>query len=503
MFEFSTYSVLLVTQEGKIVLANRRATDLLGYSGEELAGMSVEQFMPESARSNHAELRRAYLNKPNLRLMGVRPDGFHARRKDGSIINVDIALGPIEADDGEQLTIVEMRDITARIEARMKSKALEAQLRQSQKMDAVGRLSGGIAHDFNNLLQVVSINAEMAKDNLPQGSPAGRHIERIAKAADRAGDLTQRLLAFSRRQPLAPKAADLRKLAAGLVPMLERTLPETIAIEVVAKESSPTVFVDPGELESALLNLAVNARDAMPDGGRLTIETGTMTFNGGARADDVPPGTYGMISVADTGCGMTADVRDRVFEPFFTTKEVGKGTGLGLSIVYGFVQQSGGHVGIESEPGHGTKVTILLPITTHTATELPASALYLEPPRGNETVLVVEDDEMVRVHAVESIKSLGYRVVEAKDGHEALHFLANNSGIDVLFTDVVMPGGMNGKQLAEKAKAIKPSLRIVFTSGYADSILDLENLDVALLSKPYKRDQLAWVLRATLDGKRA
>lgn len=501
LFEFSPDAVLLVTQEGKIVLANRRASELLGYSGEELVGMSVEQFMPESIRSNHAELRRRYLAAPNLRLMGARPDGFHARRKDGSIINVDIALGPIMADDGEQLTIVEMRDITARIEAKMKSKALEAQLRQSQKMDAVGRLSGGIAHDFNNLLQVVSINAEMAKDNLPQGSPAGRHIERIAKAADRASELTQRLLAFSRRQPLAPKAVDLRKLAAGMVPMLERILPETIAIEVVTKELSPVVFVDPGELESALLNLAVNARDAMPDGGRLTIETGTRVFIGGARADDVPAGTYGMVAVSDTGCGMTAEVRDRVFEPFFTTKEVGKGTGLGLSIVYGFVQQSGGQVEIDSEAGNGTRVTILLPSTTDTATELSASLPHIELPRGNETVLVVEDDEMVRVHAVESIQSLGYRVVEAKDGYEALYFLVNDPEIDLLFTDVVMPGGMNGKQLAERAREIRRSLRIVFTSGYADSVLDLENLDVALLSKPYKRDQLAWMLRRALDGK--
>ena len=499
LFEFSPDAVLLATEEGRVVLANRRATDLLGYSGEEIVGMTVEQFMPESVRSSHAELRRGYLAAPSLRLMGRRPDGFHAQRKDGSIINVDIALGPIEADDGERLTIVELRDITAQIEATAKSKALEAQLRQSQKMDAVGRLSGGIAHDFNNLLQVVSINAEMAKDYLPEDDRAIRHIGRIAKAADRAADLTQRLLAFSRGQSLMPKAVDLGKLTAEIVPMLERTLSESISIEVVEKGLPPTVFVDPGELESTFLNLAVNARDAMPDGGQLTIEIGTVVIDADAGNGDIQPGTYGRVVVSDTGCGMAAEVRDRVYEPFFTTKEVGKGTGLGLSIVYGFVQQSGGRVDIDSRPGCGTKVTLLLPVATTPAEDIPVSCPPDRLQRGKETVLVVEDDEMVRAHAVESVKSLGYRVIEARDGYEALYFLAINPDVELLFTDVVMPGGLNGKVLAESAKKIKPRLKVAFTSGYTDSILDLENLDAPLLPKPYKRDQLARTLRAALD----
>lgn len=467
---------------------------MLGRAVDEVTGtFYLSLFLPserDKAQRMHEEADRFGQVRFQSRMM----------RKDGTAIDMEIALGSMEAQRGERLTIVEIRDIAPRLEAERKRRVREAQLRQSQKMEAVGRLSGGIAHNFNTLLQVISINAEMAESLLSPGVPAVRQIERIANAAARAGDLTRRLLTVSRRQPLVPKAIDLRKLVADLLPKLERTLPETITIEVIAKGSPPTVFVDPGALESILVNLTVNARDAMSDGGRLTIETETVAVEPNLGGGDVPPGAYCMIAVADTGCGMTAEVCDRVFEPFFTTKEVGKGIGLGLSIVYGFVQQSGGYVGIDSVQGRGTRVTIRLPIMEEAATELSALSPYADLPRGSETVLVVQDDEMVRVHAVESIKGLGYRVIEAKNGYDALYFLATNPGIDLLFTDAVMPGGVNGKQLAERAKKIKPSLGLVFTSGCAGSIGDLTKRDVVFLPNLCKRDQLAWALRAALTN---
>jgi signal transduction histidine kinase len=389
----------------------------------------------------------------------------------------------------------------------------EAQLRQSQKMEAVGRLTGGIAHDFNNLLTVILGNLTAARRRL--GDTAD---ERLARALDgareggrRAAELTQRLLAFSRQQPLAPAAVDANRLIAGMADMLRRTLGEDVQIETVAAGGLWRALADPHELENAILNLAVNARDAMPGGGKLTIESGNVYLDE-AYADtreEVRAGQYVMISVSDTGSGMPPDVVAKVFEPFFTTKPAGKGTGLGLSQVYGFAKQSGGHVAIYSEPDLGTTVKLYLPRLKDGAlpAAVPERALgTLEPvgPMGcGETILVVEDDDMVREFATVSLEEAGYRVLAAADGPAALALLDAHPEIALLFTDVVLPGTMNGRALANEVAARRPELKAVFTTGYTrNAIIHHGRLDegVAFVGKPYTASALALKLRQVLDG---
>lgn len=375
----------------------------------------------------------------------------------------------------------------------------------SRNVEAVQRLAGGVAHHFNTLLQVISINAEMARDQMLDGSPSRRNLDRIAKAAERAGDLTRRLLAFSCRQPLMPKAIDLHEFVMALTPMIERILTEAIAFEVVAIGKSTVVRVDPGELKSALLELVFNACDAMPEGGNVRIEIGSVTIPAeeSGRSCDIPPGVYGTVTLADNGVGMAANIRDRAFEPFFTTKEVGEGAGLGLSIVYGFIRQSAGYVDIESTPNQGTKVAIRLPAAP---ADSPAASSCIELPRGHESLAVVTAGVLTRVNSIESLQNLGYRVIEARDGYEVLDHLAVDSGIKLLLIDIAETGGLDGKQLIEKARSIRPGLKIVcaydHTSDSVDTVPALKNLDVEVLANPYSVDRLAWAIRVALDGIR-
>ena len=382
----------------------------------------------------------------------------------------------------------------------------EEALRQSQKMEAVGQLTGGVAHDFNNLLQVIIGNLETLQRNLPADSPRLQRAMRHAmNGAQRAAALTQRLLAFSRRQPLDPKPIDVNVLVNGLSDMVHRTLGETIAVETVLGAGCWWVEVDPNELEAAILNLAVNARDAMPEGGRLTLETVNAHIDEAYAAThaEVLAGQYVLISVTDTGAGMDPQTVAQAFEPFFTTKPVGKGTGLGLSQVYGFVKQSNGHVKIYSEPGQGTTVKLYLPRLAGEA--VPESELDepLNPEAGQEeTLLVVEDDEDVRAYSVESLRELGYRVLETRDGPSALRLLDQESRVDLLFTDVVLPNGMTGAQLAAQARTIRPSLKVLFTTGYArNAIIHHGRLDkgVHLIVKPFSFTDLAAKVRDVLD----
>jgi nitrogen-specific signal transduction histidine kinase/CheY-like chemotaxis protein len=350
------------------------------------------------------------------------------------------------------------RDVTDEKEQALAPARAEDQLRQAQKMEAVGHLTGGVAHDFNNPLQVVVGNLEILQRNLKADSARlKRAVENDMTGARRAAVLTQRLLAFSRRQPLAPRALDPNQLVRGMSDLLSRTLGETVRIETSLADDVYRVEVDPNQLENAILNLAVNARDAMLSGGSLTIETADAQLDC-AYAEtnaDVAPGPYAVIFISDTGSGMDRETLTRVFEPFFTTKEVGKGTGLGLSMVYGFVKQSGGHVNIYSEVDQGTTVRIYLPkLMGQTSEEIAADDLQ-EPPPGSrsETLLVVEDDDDVRVYSVEILRELGYRVVEAHDSASALRLLERQDGrVDLLFSDIVLPGGVNGEQLAERAR---------------------------------------------------
>ncbi|MET3973647.1 signal transduction histidine kinase/CheY-like chemotaxis protein [Bradyrhizobium sp. S3.9.1] len=382
----------------------------------------------------------------------------------------------------------------------------EEALRQSQKMEAVGQLTGGIAHDFNNLLQVIIGNLDTLQRNLGPESPRLQRAARHAmNGAQRAASLTQRLLAFSRRQALDPKPVDVNVLVNGLSEMIHRTLGETIAVETVLGAGLWRVEADPNELEAAILNLAVNARDAMPNGGRLTLETGNAHIDEAyvAAHSEVVAGQYVVISVSDAGVGMDPQTVAQAFEPFFTTKPVGKGTGLGLSQVYGFVKQSGGHVKIYSEVGQGTTVKIYLPRLAGEASHDAAPEEMLNPEAGQEeTVLVVEDDEEVRAYSVESLRELGYRVLEAHDGPAALRALDRQPRVDLLFTDVVLPGGMTGAQLAAQARAVRPSLKVLFTTGYArNSIIHHGRLDkgVQLIVKPFSFNELAAKVRDVLD----
>jgi CheY-like chemotaxis protein len=372
-------------------------------------------------------------------------------------------------------------------------------------MEAIGQLTGGIAHDFNNLLQVIMGNLEvLQRRDLVENDVAKRLVAAAARGAERAATLTQRLLAFARRQPLNPKPLDVNALVAGMSELLHRSLGEGIVIQTVLATGLWRVAVDANQLESALLNLAVNARDAMPSGGRLTIETENAHLDEAhASAQEAKAGDYVSIAVTDTGTGMSRDVLQKAFEPFFTTKDFGKGSGLGLSQAYGFMRQSGGHVKIDSEVGSGTTVRLYLPRIADEADAIPAvDAEAL--PRGSidRLILVVEDDPEVRAHAVTMLRELGYGVVEAMDGRSALGILEATPDIAMMFTDVGLPG-MNGRELADEARKRRPGLRVLFTTGYArDAIVHTGRLDagVELLTKPFTYAALSTKVHRMLSG---
>lgn len=387
--------------------------------------------------------------------------------------------------------------------------AAEAQLRQMQKMESIGQLTGGIAHDFNNMLAIVIGSLDMARRRLgDDGDPRViKGIDNATEGAQRAAQLTARLLAFSRQQPLDPQPTDVNKLVGGMSELLRRTIGEDVRVESVLAGGLWRASIDANQLENAIINLCVNARDAMPGGGKLTIETGNAHLDDAYAAthDEVTPGQYVMVSVTDSGTGMPPDVVARAFDPFFTTKGVGKGTGLGLSQVFGFVKQSRGHVKIYSEPGQGTIIKIYLP--RHYGPD--ATGSYVAPlsdslPRaqGEEIILLVEDEERVRHMSVDSLRELGYTVVQASDGEQALAMLTIQPRIDMLFTDIVMPG-INGRILADRAREARPGLKVLYTTGYTrNAIVHNGMLDpgVSFLAKPFTLDQLAVKVRQVLDG---
>ncbi|MFC3580947.1 hybrid sensor histidine kinase/response regulator [Sphingomonas hylomeconis] len=404
-----------------------------------------------------------------------------------------------------------LQELNDTLEARVRAEIAERRqaedaLRQAQKMEAVGQLTGGIAHDFNNLLTIIIGNIDTVTRRL--GSAVDprvrRSLDNAQKGAERAAALTQRLLAFSRLQPLDPKPTDVARLLGGMADLLTRSITEAIAIDVRTDPGLWTIEVDPNQLENAILNLAVNARDAMPRGGDLTIQARNLVIEPSASLPSyVAPGAYVAIVVIDTGIGMSPDTATKVFDPFFTTKDVGKGTGLGLSMVYGFVKQSGGHIEIQSDLGAGTTISIYLPRSMTVADQpAPDGSVAIDPGNRSETILVVEDDEDVRTYTVEILRELGYRVVEAPDGPTALRtIVAGEPAIDLLLTDVVMPE-MSGSELAEQARILQPSLRILYTSGYTrDAIVRDGRLEpgLDLLPKPFTYVSLAAKVRELLD----
>jgi signal transduction histidine kinase len=389
--------------------------------------------------------------------------------------------------------------------------AAQAQLRQVQKMESIGQLTGGIAHDFNNMLAIVIGSLDMARRRLGEdGDPrVVKGIDNATEGAQRAAQLTARLLAFSRQQPLDPHPTDLNKLVGGMSELLRRTIGEDMRVETVLAGGLWRAAIDPNQLENAILNLCVNARDAMPGGGRVTIETANAHLDDAycASHDEVSPGQYVMVSVTDTGTGMPPEVVERAFDPFFTTKGVGKGTGLGLSQVFGFIKQSTGHVKIYSEPSQGTIIKMYLPrhygedsIVGGYAAPAPES---LPRAQGEEIILLVEDEERVRHMSADSLRELGYTIVQASDGEQALAMLTIQPRIDMIFTDIVMPG-INGRVLADRARETRPDMKVLFTTGYTrNAIVHNGMLDpgVAFLAKPFTLDQLAMKVRQVLDGE--
>lgn len=412
------------------------------------------------------------------------------------------AKAAIEAGDA---LLAANRQLTEEAENRA---AAEAQVRQMQKMESIGQLTGGVAHDFNNMLAIVIGSLDMARRRLDSDPTKVREcVDNAMEGAERAAQLTARLLAFSRQQPLAPKAVDANKLVGGMSEMLRRTIGDDIRIETVLAGGLWPAFIDGAQLENAVLNLCVNGRDAMPDGGRLTIETANTHLDDAYSAAhaEVAPGQYVMVSVTDTGTGMPPEVVERAFDPFYTTKGVGKGTGLGLSQVFGFVKQSGGHVKIYSEPGVGTTVKLYLPRhfgEAHEIGAMDAGASALPRAMDDEIILVVEDEDRVRHMSVDALRELGYVVVQAADANQALTVLEIQPRIDLLFTDIVMPD-MNGRILSDRARAMRPDLKVLYTTGYTRNAIVHNGMldhDVAFLAKPFSIQQLAMKVREVLDA---
>jgi signal transduction histidine kinase len=403
-----------------------------------------------------------------------------------------------------QFTVDQMKALVEEKDRLLYEKsAADVQLRQSQKMEAVGQLTGGIAHDLNNILTVITGTIEILAEAVADRPELAAIARMIDEAAARGGDLTQRLLAFARKQPLQPREVDVNSLVIEAVNLLRPTLGEHVEVHMMLAGDASHALIDPSQLTNAILNLALNARDAMPDGGKLTIETSNIALddNYAGMHSDVTAGNYVMVAVTDSGHGIPAGILNNVFEPFFTTKDVDKGSGLGLSMVYGFVKQSNGHIKIYSEEGHGTTVRIYLPQVTGGVAEPVREVNDSGIEGGHETILVVEDDSLVRTFVVGQIRSLGYATLSAINAAEALLIIGSSQPIDLLFTDMIMPGAMNGRQLADAALRRRASLKILFTSGYSNEvIIHHGHLDagVLLLAKPYRKSDLARMLRAAL-----
>ena len=393
-----------------------------------------------------------------------------------------------------------LRSVANLLAVAMQRIRVEEQLAHAQRLESVGQLTGGIAHDFNNLLTVISGNLQILEDELADRPAAREIVGNALRAAGRGADLTHKLLVFARRQRLAPRASDPHKLLEELASMLRRTLGESVQLAIHVAAGVAPVFADPAQLESALVNLALNARDAMPRGGELTLTVEQRLVAGDEANAELKPGHYVVFGVRDTGLGMAKEVLARAFEPFFTTKEVGKGSGLGLSMVYGFAKQSGGHVQVRSKLGYGTGVELYLP--TAQAAETPREATpAISPPRGRETILVVEDEAAVREIAIAFLRSFGYTVLSAARAEPALEMLSAHDEIALLFSDVVLGAGMSGKELAVAARRLRPTLAVLLTSGYEPDAAGPDADEFALLPKPYRREELSGAVRAILDRR--
>jgi hypothetical protein len=501
--EFAPDGIVGVDPTGEIVLINQQAEALFGYRREELIGQMVEVLVPERFRTGHPGLRERYFQEPRTRPMGAGVE-LYAVRKDGSEFPVEISLSAIETEDGVLATAA-VRDISERAESE-RERALQEQLDQSRRLESVGQLAGGIAHDFNNILGVIMNYAEFVSDELPAGSSANDDVNEIRRAAERAAALTRQLLIFSRREVVQPEQLDLQEVVSQLENLMHRALGERIELQTRFGEGLASVEADPGQIEQVLVNLAVNARDAMPDGGRLVIEVDNVELDEEYTYmhPDTEAGAYVCLKVSDTGVGMDPETIQRAFEPFFTTKGKGEGTGLGLATVYGIVTGAGGRVDIYSEPAMGTTIKVHLPAGSAVPSKgAPAAS---ERPAGNgEVILVVEDEADVRRMAERILTKGGYSVIGTSGGEEALAVCeSSEQRIHLLLSDVIMPG-MLGTELVDRVMAIRPDLRVIFMSGYSHEVLAPEALaeqhGTAFIEKPFNAGDLLRAVRRLLDAR--
>jgi PAS domain S-box-containing protein len=518
LLEAAPDAMVCVDAGGRIALVNAQTERLFGYGRDELIGQPVEVLVPDQVRDLHSGHRAGYMADPRPRPMGAGLQ-LAGRRRDGSTFPAEVSLSALGTDEGLLVTAV-VRDVTERLEIaaereRLRSQAerdkLERQLHQSQRLESLGQLAGGVAHDFNNLLGVISNYATFVGEEVAKELPDRRwqavrdDIGEVKQAAERAAGLTHQLLAFARQEVIQPRVLDLNDVVGSVERLLIRTLGEHIELITDLAEGLPPVLADPGQIEQVLVNLAVNARDAMPGGGKLVIQTASTDIGEAAAGHaGLPPGRYVSLEVSDTGTGIPKDVMERVFEPFFSTKPKGEGTGLGLATVYGIITQAGGHVRLCSEPGIGTTLTTLLPVTG----QAPAAAAA--PQRAGtqhghgEIILVVEDEPATREVTRRILDRNGYRVMAAASGQEALHILASElQHIDVLLTDVIMPQ-MQGKELADKVCFLQPAARVVFMSGYTQGLLGAQGVlepGVQLIEKPFSETTLLAKLHDILHAR--
>jgi PAS domain S-box-containing protein len=490
LMDYVADGLVIIDQAGKIREFNRAAGRIFGYSRSEVVGRDVNMLIPEPDRKDERSVAR-YLQTGRAKMVGVGRE-VQGKRKDGTTFPMGLSIGEIPGSPARWF-VGSIRDLTER-------KALERQLLHSSRMEAIGQLSGGIAHDFNNLLAVLMIDLEILEELTGNRENCREIVQEALDVTRSAADLTRSLLAFSRRQPLQPTTVDVSELIQDAIGLLKRTLGGAFEIESSTSTDLWPIRIDRGQLESSLLNLALNARDAMPNGGRLTFTAANVSHAGeGHQADlDLPPGDYVRIDVRDTGSGLNEEALAHAFEPFFARKP-GREPGLSLATVYGFARQSGGHAQIESALSGGTTVTLFLPRAeaSQNASQQPGRARA----GGGKKILVVEDDTRLRKRGRLDLDDLGYAAFEAANGAEALRILEATPDISLLFTDIVMPGGMDGVELAKRALARQPGLKVLLTSGYAEyTDADVSAISSGILRKPYRRRELADRIRAAIES---
>jgi PAS domain S-box-containing protein len=495
LLDSAVTAILTIDASGTIEDLNPATEKMFGYTAGELVGQNIKMLMPEPYQSAHDTYLDNYLTTGTKMIIGIGRE-VSGRHKDGAAFPIHLAVSEFTAGGKRYFTGI-IHDLSDRKHVEEALRESERRLAQAQKMEAVGQLTGGIAHDFNNLLTIIMGNLELVQDQLDRADLRGL-VKKAQDAAELGAELTDRLLTFSRKRQLDPQALRLNELVLSVTEMLRRTLGDHVTLTPSLAPDLWLTRADAGLFQNAIVNLAVNARDAMLKGGKLIIETRNAVLDPDEFAGDVA-GEYVRLSVSDTGTGMSAETRERAFEPFYTTKEKGRGTGLGLAMVYGFVKQSGGHVTLYSELGHGTTFNLYFPrIDGPTEAKAPTAAERTAAPRAGHVVLVVEDDTGVRELTVARLKAIGYRVLEAPDGRQAVEILKSDTQVDLVFTDLVMPGGMSGRDVALMAEDIRPGIKVMLTSGYAEDLVRDDDPDFAhrpILRKPYRQADLVSALR--------